>query len=104
VDELNVQEQQRFTWPANAIVARAYMDQLTRTHAIQADRVRAVTAALERADGLRSAQDKGAAPVVAQLDALVAQLQTDASSANGSDAARLRALADTIKGRASKLR
>jgi hypothetical protein len=104
VDELNVQEQQQLTWPATSAVARAYLDQLTRTKAIQPERVRAVNAALDRAEGIRSNGDKGAAAAVAQIDAVVAQLQSDAAAATGRDAARLRALADTIKSRASKMR
>jgi hypothetical protein len=103
-EELNVQEQPRITWQPSTAVARAYLDQLARTKAIQPDRARAVTTALDRADGLRGASDRGAEAVLAQLDSLAAQLDTDAGRAAGRDAMRLRSLAATLKGRAAKLR
>jgi hypothetical protein len=104
VDELNTQAQMRIVWPASSVVARAYVDQLARSRGLPPERVRAVTAALDRADGIRSAKDKGAAAVVHQLDALATQLESDAGASSGRDAARLRSLAASIKGRTTKLR
>jgi hypothetical protein len=103
-EELNTQEQMKNTWPASSAVARAYVDQLTRSKSIQPERARAVTAALERADGLRSGSDKNAVVVLDQLGALAKQLESDAGAAAAPDASRLRSLAATIQGRASKLR
>jgi hypothetical protein len=103
-DEFNVQEQRRVTWPASPVVARAYLDQLARTKGIQPERAAAVKAALDRADKFRKAGDKDAAAVVTQLDTLATQLEGDARSAAGADAARLRSLAATIKGRTAALR
>jgi hypothetical protein len=104
VEELNTQEQQKVTWPASSVVARAYIDQLTRTKGIQPQRARDVKSALDKVDGLRTGQEKNAAATLDQLDALAAQLEKDAAAASGRDADRLKALASTIKGRASKLR
>jgi hypothetical protein len=59
---------------------------------------------LDKADGLRTGQEKSAPAVLEQLDALAKQIDGDAAAANGRDAARLKALAETIKGRAAKLR
>jgi hypothetical protein len=103
-EELNTQQQARVVWPASSVVARAYIDQLARTRGIQPERARAVKAALERADGLRSGQDKNAAGMLDQLDALVKQLESDAAAATGRDADRLKALAATVKARAARLR
>jgi hypothetical protein len=103
-EELNVQEQRQIAWPAASVVARAYLDQLARTHAIQADRAAAVKSALERADKIHSAQDKNASAVAGQLDTLATQIEGDAGAATGRDSARLHALAATIKGRATKLK
>ena len=103
-DEVNTQLQTKTTWPPSTPVARAYLDQLARTKAIAPDRARTVTAALERADDLRSPKDKNAAAVVEQLETIASQIDRDAASATGRDAMRLRALAATIKGRAAKLR
>jgi len=104
VDELNTQQQSKPVWPASSVVARAYIDQLARTRGIQPERVKALKTALDRADGVRSGQDKSAAAVVDQLTALANQLESDAGAANGRDAARLKALASTIKERAARLR
>src|SRR5712691_4661223 len=38
-DELNVQNQPKITWPANFIVARAYIDQLNRSSALAPERI-----------------------------------------------------------------
>ena len=109
-EELNTQEQMKVVWPATSVVARAYLDQLARTKGIQAERARAVRTAMERADDLRSGpdkndkNDKNAAAVVEQLEAVARQVEGDAASASGRDAMRLRALAETLKGRAAKLR
>jgi hypothetical protein len=86
------------------VVARAYLDQLGRSKGIQPERAAAVSAALERADKVRSARDGGAATVAGQLEQVAAQLETDAGASTGRDAARLRSLAATLKGRANGLR
>ncbi|HET7619864.1 MAG TPA: hypothetical protein VFK20_15260, partial [Vicinamibacterales bacterium] len=83
-DRLNVQDQQQATWPNNPVVARAYLDQLTRSRGISADRAGAVKTALDRNDR-------------AQLATLAGQLEQDAASASGIDARRLKALAAAIR-------
>jgi hypothetical protein len=103
-NEFNAQEQHRTTWPAYSVVARAYIDQLTRSKSIRPERGRAVTDALARADKIRSVRDKGAAAIVGELDALAAQLERDAGAAAERDAIRLQSLATLIKDRAAKLR
>jgi hypothetical protein len=96
----NVQDQTRIVWPANAAVALAYIDQLNRTKGMSPDRAKAVGAAMTRAEQIHGKNKDTAA----QLDALAAQVEKDASAATGRDADRLTALAGTIKGRADKLR
>ncbi len=56
----NAQEQIKVVWPAASPVARAYLDQLARTHGIKPERAAAIKTALERADKAHSAKDKGA--------------------------------------------
>ena len=97
-----MQEQGRVAWPATAVVARAYLDQLTRSKVIEPERARAVRTALDRADDARSSRGKSQA-AIDQLDGLTAQLDRDAAAAVGRDAARLRSLAATLKGVAAKL-
>jgi hypothetical protein len=102
-EELNTQVQTKITWPASTPVALAYLDQLGRTNAVPAERARAVRTALDRADDVRGNSGRASA-VLDQLDALATQLESDAASAAGRDATRLRALASTLKGRAARLR
>jgi hypothetical protein len=101
-DELNVQSQPKVTWPANLVVARAYIDQLTRTKGIQAARAAAVTAAMEKVE--RTQPGRANATALAQLNTLAGDLESDAGSAAPQDAARLRALAGVLRARAVALK
>ena len=99
MSEFNAQQQPKIAWEPTFMVARAYLDQLTRSKGISPARLAAVKTAIDRAD--RSNPDRAA---VTQLDTIATQLEQDAGAANGRDADRLRALAATIKGRALRLR
>jgi len=99
----NAQQQMRVTWTPNPAVAKAYLDQLTRNKAIGGDRAAAVKTAIERADKVHTAKDRGAQAAAEQLKTLTGQLETDAAAATGRDAARLRALAATLSERAAAL-
>jgi hypothetical protein len=103
-EEFNPQQQPKVSWPATAVVARAYIDQLNRSKGIQPERATAVVSAMDRAERMRSSRDRGASAAADQLAALAAQLETDAAAASGRDQMRLKALADTLKTRAARLR
>jgi hypothetical protein len=102
-EEFNSQNQPKVTWPSSIVVARAYLDQLKRSNAVNASRADAIKAALDRADRV-TPRDKDAASAAASLTALAADLERDAASASGRDASRMRTLAETVKGRAAQLR
>jgi hypothetical protein len=102
-EEFNSQQQPKVTWPSSVVVARAYLDQLKRSKAISEARAGAISSTLDRAERVRS-NDRGAAPAAAELVTLAADLERDAATASGRDAARLRAMAETVKGRAAQLR
>jgi hypothetical protein len=83
-DSFNAQDQPKVVWPATPTVAKAYVDQLTRSKGFDAAKAQAVNAAIDK-------KDKSA------LGTLAASLETDAASASGADAARMKALATTLK-------
>ena len=94
-DELNVQNQPKITWPANFVVARAYIDQLSRSGALAPQRIAALNAAIAEVEASRS-EGKGAA----DLKAMAVILDKDAGAAKTpADAERMRALAAIIKER-----
>ena len=99
LDTFNAQMQPKIVWPPSVTVARAYLDQLNRTKAIDPARATAVKNALSKVE-----KDSASKAAVDQLDALAKQLESDATAASGRDADRLKALAATLKGRAARLR
>jgi hypothetical protein len=103
-EELNTQQQARVVWPPAPAVARAYLDQLVRSKAIQPDHARTINAALDSSESVRTGKEKNAAAVLDQLDGLARQLDADAGGMTGRDAARLRALSAALKERSARLR
>ena len=96
-DELNVQNQPKITWPANFVVARAYIDQLTRSGALGPQRIAALNDLLAKVDAAHP-DDKG----VAQLKSTAGDLEKDAATAKTpADAERMHALAAIIEARGS---
>jgi hypothetical protein len=92
-DELNVQNQPKITWPANFVVARAYLDQLTRSSALAAPRVAALNSAIDKTEASHYQ-----AKEVAHLKSLAVSLDQDANTAKTpADAQRMRALAEIMK-------
>ena len=102
-EEFNSQNQPKITWPTSMVVARAYLDQLKRSQAVNAARADAIGSMLDRAERV-TPRDKDAAAAAAALTTLAADLEKDAASAAGRDASRMRAMAETVKGRAAQLR
>jgi hypothetical protein len=94
VDYLNVQDQQKIVWPTSFVVARAYCDQLDRSKGLSAARLTAVRSALGSAEKLSGPARRRA------LTQLATQLGGDAQ--HSSDAAKVRLLADEVKGLAAR--
>ena len=93
VDVLNVQNQQKLEWPAQLVVAKAYVDQLERSQALPAERIAALRTAIQNAES--SHMNKGK---VAKLSAMAPSLEESASAAKSpADAKRLHALAEILK-------
>jgi hypothetical protein len=97
----NAQQQFAVTWPAEPVVARAYVDQLQRANALSESTVTELDAAL---DSAAAALDKGGSnkDVARDLDALA---KTVKKGKDGGSTAKQRAgLVTTLGGIAARLR
>jgi hypothetical protein len=93
VSELNVQNQQKIEWPAKLAVAKAYVDQLSRSQALPPDRIAALQKAIQGAES--SHMSKGA---LAELKRMALSLAKDAGTVKSpADSTRLRALAEILE-------
>jgi len=98
-DELNVQNQPKITWPANFVVARAYLDQLARGSSLAPKRIVSLNDLIAKAEASPSDNK-----TVDQMKAMGSVLEKDASAAKTpADAERMRALASILKDRTSRL-
>jgi hypothetical protein len=93
VSELNVQNQQKIEWPARLVVAKAYLDQLSRSQALPAGRIEALQKEILSAEISHMSKAR-----VAKLQRSAASLEKSAATAkNPADATRLHALAEILK-------
>jgi hypothetical protein len=89
VSEFIPQNQRKIEWPASFVVARAYVDQLTRGRGLSGTRSIRVARDLDAAERLTGARRRAA------LTTLATQLDADAASS--SDAAKVRMLAGMVR-------
>jgi hypothetical protein len=93
VADLNVQNQQKIEWPAKLIVAKAYLDQLSRSQALPAKQIASLQKAIQSAESSHMNKNK-----VAKLQNMAPSLEQSAATAKTpADASRLRALAELLK-------
>jgi hypothetical protein len=93
VAELNVQNQQKIEWPAKLVVAKAYLDQLSRSQALPTDQIAALQKAIQSAESSRMSKGK-----LAKLKSMAPPLEKSAATAKSpADATRLHALADILR-------
>jgi len=93
VAELNVQDQQKLEWPAKLVVAKAYVDQLSRSQALPASRIAQLQKDLQSADGSHMSKKS-----VAKLKHMAPALEKSAANAKTpADSMRMRALADVLR-------
>jgi hypothetical protein len=101
----NPQQQEPFSWPAISVVARAYLDQLMRSKAIDLQRAAALRDTLNRADELQTRRERNVKGIARELESLARQVDSDAGIATAPrDAARLHSLAAIVKGISARLR
>jgi hypothetical protein len=91
MQEFNAQSQPKMAWPDVPVVAKAYVDQLVRSKAMNAARSAEINAALDKGDK-------------AGLETLATTLEGDAKGANPIDAKKYRSLVSTIRGYAGTLK
>jgi hypothetical protein len=93
VAELNVQNQQKIEWPAQLVVAKAYLDQLTRSQALPQKQIASIEKAIRSAEKSHlNTKD------VTKLQGIAPGLESKAgSAASPADAARLHALAGLLE-------
>ena len=89
----NVQDQQKIEWPAKLVVAKAYLDQLSRSQALPAGQIAKLQKAIRNAE--KSHMSKSS---TAKLSAMAPPLEKSATTANApADSVRLRALAGILQ-------
>jgi len=93
VGELNVQNQQKIEWPAQLVVAKAYVDQLSRSQALPAQRIAALRKAMQSAESAHMSRSE-----LAKLRSMAPSLEKSAATAKSpADSARLYAVAEILK-------
>ena len=93
VAELNVQNQQKLEWPSTLVVAKAYVDQLSRSQALPASQIKQLQKAIKSAEKSHLSKNN-----VAKLQAMAPALaESSATAKTPADSMRLRALAEVLK-------
>ena len=93
VSELNVQNQQKIEWPRKLVVAKAYIDQLERSQALQADQIATLRKEIQSAEKSNLSQTS-----VAKLKDLAPSLEQSAGTMkSAADTTRVQALAEILK-------
>jgi hypothetical protein len=93
VNELNVQNQQRFEWPSNLVVAKAYVDQLSRAQALPAEQISSLQSAIHKAEK----SHLNAKSLTALKNASASLDQSAGSAKTPVDAARMHALSEILQ-------
>jgi hypothetical protein len=92
-DTLNVQDQPQFTWPSSLVVAKAYLDQLARSHALPASQIASLMKAVDKTEKSHLKKKD-----VAKLSQMASTVDTSASGAKDpADAKRMTALAAILR-------
>jgi len=100
----NAQQQFRVTWPAEPVVARAYLDQLRRSEALPAKAINDIATALDKAEGIKiNSRNRRLANRLKQMaDSL--QKGDGASDSDAITRSRKSDLANTLDGIAARVR
>ncbi|MCZ6618410.1 MAG: DUF305 domain-containing protein, partial [Gammaproteobacteria bacterium] len=100
---VNAQTQRRHIWPAEPVVARAYLDQLLRSNGISTAQAEALTAALDRAANLLASGGGSDRVAAEQLETLARTFAEEGAGRSGATGTRFLALATTLEVLADRL-
>lgn len=100
-DIVNAQFQRRFVWPAEPVVARAYVDQLERSGALDDGRIESLRRALDGAE--RALAADADMETAERLTALASELEDRAESDGVADRTRVESLVEVLKDLAKRL-
>jgi hypothetical protein len=93
VSELNVQNQQKIEWPAKLVVAKAYLDQLSRSQALPAEKITSIQKAIQSAEGSHMSKAE-----LEKLKSMAPSVAKDAGTAKSpADSKRLHHLAEILE-------
>ncbi len=103
-DIVNPQQQRRHVWPAEPVVAKAYVDQLVRGSAIEPAQANELTALLDRAATALSGGQRANVSVASELGRVGMALTSNQDNPSEVTARRFVALADALTALADRLR
>jgi hypothetical protein len=93
VAELNVQNQQKIEWAPSLVVAKAYLDQLSRSQALPAKQIASLQKAIKSSEASHMNKNK-----LAKLQGMAPSVEQSAASAKTpADSARIHALAEILR-------
>ena len=101
---VNPQQQRRHVWPAEPVVARAYVDQLVRSDVLPTEQVEALAVTLNGAGELLDGGAGRDREMVIELEALAASLEPLGEGASEISRKRLEGLAETLEALAGRFR
>lgn len=101
---LNAQQQQRHVWPAEPVVARAYMDQLSRSDRLSATQNAELDSLLDRAEEALNNGSSTSDATIRELSEAATELNQLGEGLRGISGTRYLALSGTLVGIANRLR
>ena len=101
---VNAQTQERVSWPAVPVVARAYLDQLQRSDAVDAQQLQPLLRLLEQAEDLLDSSSRSDSGLSNELGNFASSFQDQSGDQSGLVRDRYISLASTLRGIADQLR
>ena len=102
---VNAQQQQRHSWPAEPVVARAYVDQLRRGNSVEGSQLQEIGQLITQAENALANNNGGSQTITSeQLRAIASELSASASSTRNSSNGSLSGLVVTLERLAERIK